>query len=381
VPKIVHIISGLHTGGAETMLWRLLKGGNRQCFDPVVIALMRGGALEEEIRALGIPLYHAEMRQGRPSLRAFARIAGFLRQEKPDVVQGWMVHGNLAALSASLLVSPRPRVFWAVHHSLGSFEREKRLTAFLIRLSSSLSARAEKIVYVSEVSRRQHERLGFDADRSVMIPNGIDTDLFVPSEAHRISLREELNLSAGTLLIGVMGRFHPQKNHAGFLHAARRVIACCPEARIVFAGSGMEPGNEELVSLVRKSGLEGVVHLLGERRDMARLNAALDIAVSASSFGEALSLAVGEAMACAVPCVVTNVGDNGVLVGSTGVVVRPNDLEALAEGCLSLIRLKSSGRQTLGASARERILRNYALPMTIRRYEELYSSCSKGERS
>lgn len=363
------------------MLWRLLRGMNRQCFDPVVVALMRGGALEAEIRALDIPLYHAEMQQGRPSIRAFARIAGFLRREKPDIVQGWMVHGNLAAQSASLLVSPRPRVFWAVHHSLESFDREKRLTAMLIRLSAHLSKSPEKIVYVSQVSRVQHERFGFDPGRGIIIPNGIDTDLFMPSEAHRASLRKELGLAGDTLLIGLMGRFHPQKNHAGFLSAAAKVLAYHPQARIVFAGLGMEPGNEALAALVRDNGLEGAVHLLGERRDMARLNAALDIAVSASSFGEALSLAVGEAMACAVPCVVTNVGDNGRLAGTTSIVVEPDDLDGLAEGCLSLIRLGSAGRRALGAAARERILQDYALPTAVSRYEELYLSDSTRRRS
>ncbi len=358
------------------MLWRLLRGMNRDCFDPVVISLVRGGALEEEINALGIPLYHADMQQGRPSLKAFARIAGFLNKEKPDIIQGWMVHGNLAALSTSLLVSPRPRVLWAVHHSVESFQREKCLTASLIRLSSCLSKRPEKIVYVSQVSREQYERLGFNAERGMIIPNGIDTDLFTPLEEHRISLRNELNLPPDTLLIGLMGRFHPQKNHSGFLEAAKRVVASHPEIKIIFAGLEMDAENKALVSLIRNNGLEATVHLLGERRDMARLNAALDIAVSASSFGEALSLAVGEAMSCAVPCVVTNVGDNGLLVGKTGVVVAPNDLEGLTQGCLSLIRLGCAGRKALGATARDRILRDFALPAAIRRYEELYSSFS-----
>ena len=146
----------------------------------------------------------------------------------------------------------------------------------------------------------------------------------------------------------------------------------------------MEPGNEKLASLLQDCGfdsLRGAIHLLGERRDMPRLTAALDIAVSASSYGEALSLAVAEAMASAVPCIVTDVGDNGLLVGKTGIVVAPNDLEALTEGCRALICLDRAGRQALGTMAREKILKNYALPAVVRRYEELYSSDSPDSNS
>jgi glycosyltransferase involved in cell wall biosynthesis len=387
VPKVVHIIASLHSGGAETMLCRLLRGMDRKKFDPVVIALMRGGALEEAITALDIPLYHAGMRQGMPSLGAFARIVKILRKEKADFVQGWMVHGNLAAQFASRFVSPSPRVFWAVHNSLESLQREKRLTALLIRLSARLSncraagrwsgLKPEKIVYVSQVSREQHQRVGFDGSLSVMIPNGIDTDLFARSEAHRSSVRQELGLGPETVLIGLMGRFHPQKNHAGFFCAAKKVVDRYPGTKILFAGSGMERGNEVLASLLRECGSDALrdsIYLLGERRDMPRLNAALDIAVSASSYGEALSLAVAEAMASAVPCVVTNVGDNGFLVGKAGIVVEPNDPEAFADGCCALIGLGAAGRQALGAVARQRIVNHYALPAVVRRYEDLYSS-------
>ena len=381
--KIVHVIASLDTGGAEIMLCRLLRGMDRQRFKPVVIALMPGGSLEGDIEAMGIPLYHAGMRQGRPSLIALWRLVRILRRERPDVVQGWMVHGNLAAQVASRFLTPRPYVCWAVHHSQESLHREKWLTALLIRLSARLARPREKsdspnvperIVYVSQVSRNQHERLGFDPARGTTIPNGIDPDVFGPSEAARAAVRRELGVSEDAMLIGLMGRFHPQKNHAGFLRAARTVVEQCPSASIVLAGSGTEPGNKRLAALARECGVEAVLHALGERRDMPRLTAALDIAVSASSYGEALSLAVAEAMACEVPCVVANVGDNGLLVGQTGAVIPPGEPALLAEACLSLIRIGPSGRKALGAMARERILCHYALPGVTRQYEEFYSS-------
>jgi len=377
VPKIVHIIASLHRGGAETMLCRLLQRMDTRCYPPVVIALMRGGSLEGEIRAMGIPVYHADMRQGRPSMRALAKVASILRRERPDVVHGWMVHGNLAAQFACLLVAPpRPAVIWAVHHTVDSLRREKPLTAGLIRLCAFLSSgrRAPReIVYVSRASRAQHEALGYMAAKGRVIPNGIDTESFAPSEAHCVLLRHELGLPYDAPLIGLMGRFHPQKDHRNFLRAAKMIAAKCPEATFILAGDGVDCKNLELAAMLKESGVEKSVKLLGERRDMDLVTSGLDIAVSASAYGESLSLALGEAMACGVPCVTTDLGDHGELVGSTGVVVKPEDPAALAEGCLSLLRMGREGRQSLGARARERIISHYSLAAAVQRYEELYS--------
>ncbi len=370
------------------MLARLLRATDARRFRHAVITLMHGGTLEEEIRALGVPVYHAGLRRGGISLStpfALARVIGFLRREQPDVVHGWMVHGSLAAQFARPFLSPAPRVLWAVHHSPDALRREKRLTAALIRFSARLSRRAgapHGVVYVSHESRAQHEALGYDRARAVVIPNGIDTEHFAPSREHRLALRCELGLPPETLLLGLMGRFHPQKNHAGFLRAAERVLAEHPGAGIVLAGHGMEPGNAALAALMRgnRHALGDRVRLLGERRDMERITAGLDIAVSASAYGEALSLALCEAMACGVPCVTTDVGDHRRLVEGTGVVVAPGDPDALAEGCRSLLLLGREERRALGARARERILRHYALPETARRYEELYQTPSRALR-
>ena len=123
-------------------------------------------------------------------------------------------------------------------------------------------------------------------------------------------------------------------------------------------------------------GLDRRVHMLGERVDIPALTAALDIATS-SSFGEGFPNAIGEAMACAVPCVVTDVGDSRLIVDDTGRVVPAKDPYALANAWRELIEVGAEARLSLGTAARHRIKKNYSLSAVIRRYEDLYEELAE----
>jgi glycosyltransferase involved in cell wall biosynthesis len=116
---------------------------------------------------------------------------------------------------------------------------------------------------------------------------------------------------------------------------------------------------------------------LGQRSDTPALNAALDMAVSASSYGEGFPNVLGEAMACGAPCVTTDVGDSALVVGDAGRVVKPNDPEALADAINDLLSLPASARQQLGAAARARIEAHFSLASVARQYAELYASLAK----
>ena len=370
--RIVYLITGLNGGGAETMLFHLLRGLDRGRFDPVVISLMDQGKLGGAIAALGVPVHTIGLRQGRPTPAAFFRLVKLTRAAQPDVIQGWMYHSNLAAQLVRLFV--RARVCWCIQNSFHSFAAEKPLTRLVVRLLARLSRFAAKIVFVSHASRAQHEQLGFAHDRGCVIPNGADPALFQPSAAARQSVREELGLAPDAPLIGLIGRYHPQKDHATFLRAAALLARSRPDVHFVLAGAGVDRANAALSELLRTLAPDARVHLLGERSDMPRLTAALDIATSSSSYGEALSLAVVEAMACAVPCVVTDVGDSALLVGKTGVAVPPGDAAALAAGWERLLSAGPQARRELGEAARRRAEENYSVSSIVRRYEELYLS-------
>ena len=125
------------------------------------------------------------------------------------------------------------------------------------------------------------------------------------------------------------------------------------------------------MSQVDALGLSDRCHLLGPRRDVARIHASLDIAAS-SSISEAFPLAVGEAMACGVPCVATDVGDSALLIGPTGRVVPPRDAAALAAALGEVLAMEPATRAKLGEEAQRRVRERFELGAVARRYERLY---------
>jgi len=245
----------------------------------------------------------------------------------------------------------------------------------LIRLGAFLSRHPSAIIYNSRSGAKQHEKCGYRSGMSVVISNGFDCGIFQPDEHARCCVREQLGLESTSILVGLVARFHPMKDQSGFLHAASLVSALHPESRFLLVGKGLTESEPALTKLIKQLGLTGRVLLLGERTDTPRLTAALDIACSSSSCGEGFSNAIGEAMACGVPCVVTDVGDSAYLVGDTGVAVSPRNPEALAHAVGRLIDAGPAKRKELGMAARSRIQSEFCLPEVARRYKEVYQSC------
>jgi len=368
--RILHFITGLFTGGAEMALYKLLSRLDRELFDPVVVSLVGGEAVREMIEALGVPVYALGMQQGRPTPGAIWRSRHIARQIGPDLIQGWMYHGNLVATLAAASLHVRVPVIWGIHASL-DLKAEKKLTAAVIRMGALLSAWPERILYVSRLSADQHEAIGYAADRRLVIPNGFDCEQFRPDTEARVSVRAELGLPEETPLVGLIARYHPMKDHANFLAAASLLIAQGSNAHFLLVGTGVDLSNKELSTQISTLGLHERVHLLGERRDIPRLSAALDIA-STSSWVEGFPNVIGEAMACGVPCVVTEAGDSAWIVGETGQVVLPRDPVALSAAWRDMLQMSWGERAALGERARARIFENFSLDRVVKQHEMLY---------
>lgn len=373
--KIAFVTTGLETGGAEIMLYHLLSKIDRERFNPAVISLMDRGTVGDRIAALGIPVHTINIKQGIPTIPDIWQLANTVRQINPDLIQGWMYHGNLAAQLASVFLHTKTPVLWGIHHSISSLKSEKKTTQLIIKLGGFLSSKTAKIIFVSQKSKIQHEALNYRVEKNCIIPNGFDTSLFKPSREARLDLRKELGLPESALLIGLICRYHPMKDHKNFLQAAGLLLKKHPEnVYFVLAGTEVNSNNKILDNLIKDLGIVDRVCLLGERSDMPRLTAALDIATSASAYGEAFPLVVGEAMSCGVPCVVTDVGDSAWIVSNTGRVVGPRNPQALAEAWQELIVMSSSDREILGKAARSRIVETFSLEVIVKQFEDLYES-------
>jgi len=369
--RVVHVITGLPRGGAEMMLYKLVSRIDSTRFESAVISLKEEGPMAERIRALGTSVESLGMRGALGDLGSIVRLRQSLVRHAPHVIQTWLYHADLlGGLAAKLAGSPP--VVWGVRMGVLDPRKVRASSIRLAHLCARLSRRLpSRIVCCSRAGRRWHVDLGYDAKRMTLIPNGFDIDEFHPDESARRAVHTELGIADAIALVGLVARFDPHKDHQNFVAAAAELTKTFPDVRFVLVGAGADSTNVALTRLIDAAAMHDRFVLLGLRSDVSRLTAAFDVAVS-SSLGEGFSNAIGEAMACGVPCAVTDVGDSAWIVGDTGRVVPPRDPTALAGAIGEVLRLNQEPRRLLGLAARERILDNFELSNVVRRYEEVY---------
>lgn len=368
--RVTHVIDGLSVGGAEVMLANLLRRTDTSAFRSEVISLTDIGPIGETIVELGVPVRALDIAPSPLAAARSLRLPAWIRRSRPDVVQTWLYQADLLGGVAARIGTKAP-VIWGIHRNDLDASWTKRRLAIAAKLSAAVSNRVPtRIACCSERAATVHAALGYDASKIVVLPNGIDVSQFKPEAGARMSLRAELGVPADAVLVGMIARFDPTKDHASLLRAAAQVVQSHPQAHFVLCGAGVEPGNAALARLIDASASTNI-HALGLRHDIPRIDAALDVAVL-SSRSEALPLSIAEAMASGATCVVTDVGDAGVLVGDTGAVVPPGDTDALARAIGAAVALSGDERHRLGVAARARIVQHYEIGAVVRRYEDLY---------
>lgn len=354
--KVLHVITGLDPGGAESMLSALLTAARPEPPKQRVVSLTPGGALRPQLAGRGIVVSDLGMAPGRPSAAALVRLAGIIRGERPDAVQGWMYHADLLATLALLASGrrSRTRLFWGVRCSnmdTASYPRRLRL---VIAACARLSRLPDAVTANSVAGKEHHRRLGYRPRRFPVIANGIDTERFRPDPEARRVVRGELGLADDRVTLVHPARLDPMKDHPTLLAALARL----PQVTALAVGAGTER-LPEMPNLIR----------LGRRLDMPRIYAAGDLVVSSSAFGEGFSNALAEGMAAGLPAVATGVGDAQAIVGDCGRVVPPRRPEALAS---ALANLLGADRSALGRRARSRIVERFSLERAVAAFDALH---------
>jgi glycosyltransferase involved in cell wall biosynthesis len=375
--KVMHIITTLGPAGAETMLCRIASRMDGTRFQNEVVSLTGVMHLAKRMEAIGIGVRTLDMNAKVPNPLLITRLARWIRRSKPDVLHTWMYHANLIGSIAARVAGKVP-VVWGIHHSALDPRVDKRRTIWVNRACAVLSKNIpSRIVCCSEASLHIHRQLSYAAEKLVVVPNGFDLEQIKRDPAAHASVREELGIPQDSLVIGLAARFHPLKDHLNFIQAAGHLHEQMPEVHFLLCGIDVTWQNSHLERWIAAAGIRDRCHLLGLRQDMPRMFAAMDIATT-SSISEAFPVAIGEAMACETPCVVTNVGDSALLVGETGLAVAPRDAQALAAAWRTLIDAGDAARRSLGMAARNRVQRLFVLPTIVERYQEIYTEVAGG---
>lgn len=370
--KVLHVITTLSVGGAESMLRNVVLGLDRQRYQSQVLSLTGKDPVGVELEAREVRVTALHGRGGLLLPQQLGAARRTLEEWQPDVIHAWMYHANVVAqwLAAHERAPRRAALITSVRGALNAPGSQKLMLRLVRRVDALLSSRADAIIFNSRVAARQHVALGYAAKSVVVVANGFDTARFRPQLELRARLRGELGFGARTA-VGVVARFDPLKGHHLFLEAAAELARRGDGCVFVLVGRGCDASNETLRRWIVQFGLTDRVRLLGERSDVAAVVNALDFVVC-PSLSESFPNAVGEAMACGRPCIVTDVGDCAHLVGDTGWVVPPQDAAALASAIQAVAALSEQERQLMGERARVRIEAQFALPAVVAQYAALY---------
>ena len=335
----MHVTNNLEGGGAERLLTNLVTQQSSTNGQAYVVCLQGGGVFRPTIEAAGVEVITLGIRHRRNALVGLFRLAKLIRQRRPSVVQGWMYHANIFATLSLFLAGRRStRLIWGIFCS--DTYTNQSTWRNLGGLGKLFSPYVDGIIYNAAEARDFHRSFGFREPRSLVIPNCIDTEKFFHDSNLRNSVRREIGIPDDAIMVVMVARVDPMKNWDGVLDAVRNI----PGIITVGVGKGTD-------ALPRQPGFIG----LGWRDDVQRLLSAADIFLLASAFGEGTSVALVEALSCSLPCVVTDVGGNGTIIGDAGLVVPPRQITSLREALLRLAGDKHL-REQMGRRARARVV-------------------------
>ena len=373
--KVLHVITALNVGGAETMLAKLVEHERVHglAVQAQVASLMPPGPAADRIRAAGTPVHDCGLTGPLALLPSLIRLHRIIRQVQPDLIMAWMYHAHIAATVASLLLPRKVPVIWNVRHSIDDIRQEKPALRAIVRTAALLSRWPRSIIYNSHAAADQHEALGFRARRAMVIPNGFDPDLFRPREGAREQLAASFGIDPGSLIIGMAARNHPMKDAANLVEAVLLARQSGIDAHLILTGEGMDQPTGRLAHLLDRLPADRVT-LRGHDRSLVQLLPGLDILILPSAWGEGFPNILGEAMACATPCIATDVGDSSWVLGDTGFIVPPRDPAALARSIMTVARMGPDERSQLGAAARERVKERFSMSRIATMYSDLYPS-------
>lgn len=368
--KILHIITGLNVGGAENMLAKLIEASPDASTEPV-LSLLEVGPLGKRIADAGAPVHSLHMARSLPTPTALGRLASVVRKLRPDVIHGWMYHGNLAANLARYWSYGQPPLIWNIRHSVPDPKLEPVRTRALLAASAPLSRGPATIVYNSAAALTQHTQMGFSGARALVIPNGFDTAVYRPNPFARKALESEFGIGPDTLAVGCIARYHPMKGHDILVESVLRARKRGIDIHLLLVGNELADPPAQLAQRLAELPADRV-STSGARFDVASWLPGLDLVVVPSGWGEGFPNVIGEAMSCSVPVVATDVGDCAQIVGPSGIVVPPLSIDALADALIDILSLSREERSRLGELGRKRVQEQYSIAKVSEEYHALY---------
>jgi glycosyltransferase involved in cell wall biosynthesis len=371
--EVLHIITGLKKGGAETLLFNLCKFDKKH--KHTIISLSDIEKSELPFHYPNVSVHSLNFPNGRVKMLGLYKLYKLIKKIKPNVVQTWMIHADLIGGIVARFAGIK-NIIWGVHHTVLLRGKVKYSTSLILKFNAFFSNFIpRKIIYCAEKSRIIQESIGYKKSKGIVIHNGYDLNNFIQNDELRREFLIELSASENTFVIGHVGSYDPLKDQNTLIEAFTILHKKHFNFTAALVGKNLDKNNSELVSKIKKNGLCDSVHLLGIRNDIPTIMNGIDIFML-SSLSEAFPNVLNEAMACGTPCISTNAGDASLIVDNTGWIVNSKEPKSLADAVIKAANEKKLNNDKWihrQKECRQRIAKNFTLQKMVTRYIEVWS--------
>ena len=363
--RILHVINGLDDGGAEGVLYRICVCDKEH--KHIVVSMQDFGKYGQLLRSHGIEVKILKISRLKTLPKAILKFRQILKEVKPDLIQTWMYHANIFAGILTKIFYYKKPIVWNIRCTIMKLGEAGLETFFLTYFGSLLSYFIPDCIIVCANSiKLGHQQIGYKYSKIKIIENGFDLEYFKLSQK---IFEKSTNVPKTDLVVGVLGRFHPQKNHNLAIKACSLAIKKGVDIKLHLAGSGITIDEPELKNSIREHSMEKFTRLFGALKDVRVFFNEIDVLLLPSKFGEGFPNVLAEAMASGVPCISTSIGDSKKIIGDTGWVLTTQKPKEIVLALKEIIEMKKNKSWLkMKNAARKRIEQNFSISKMITSY-------------
>lgn len=364
--KILHIITGLNGGGAEMMLYRIIKHSPNPA-DHRVVSLLSGGIFYRKIKDLGCIVESLDMTKNPLTFSPF-RLLRIIKDARPDAIQCWMFHANIIGGFFGRLAGVK-NIVWGIHHTMTKHDR--KISHVINKICALMSYNFCKTVICCGLRPLELcKQTGYCQKKLKCVFNGFESDSFFYDSEGRSKIRKEFGIPEDSFVVLNMAAYRPQKNHEGVLRIFSKLCKKNKNSWLILAGSDIKKEGR-LADISKKLGIDEKIVFAGYRTDTRALYSAADVVILAS-FTEGFPNVIGEAMLCEKVFLSTDVGDCAYMFGHRDWAFELSDEDGFAEKLFEFSKMPESELKACGQECRKRIVDNFGIEKIYGEYAETW---------
>ncbi len=375
--KVLHIISGLKSGGAEGVLYRLILNDNKN--EHYVISLTNEGFYGHLLKKKKIYVNCLNLKKNFNFIFQFLKLIFLIKKINPDVVQCWMYHGDVFGGLAAKAIGKK-KIFWNLRNSDLDIQWSNKSTIFLAKLSSYLSYIIPyKIISCSNKSTIVHTNIGYCSKKILLIENGFDKVKFKYSLNLEKYWKSKIKIKSRNIVFGFAGRWSDQKDFQTLFKAFSfftKKIKKPHNLKLLLIGKNINKKNKNLLKEINKYGLYNYLILIDETNFINEILNVIDIGIFASKGNEGFPNVIAEKMLTSIPCIVADVGDSRRIVGKSGWVYKKRnwiDLKKKINQVYTNFILSKLDWVAKKNFSRKKIINSYPLKSMVKKYNQAWN--------